>query len=44
MEGIGHEFDKGYIYFAMAFSLGVEILNIRAHSRKPAKAATAPEA
>lgn len=28
-EGIGLEIPKGYIYFAMAFSLGVELLNIR---------------
>lgn len=29
-EGIGTHIDKGYIYFAMAFSLGVEALNLRA--------------
>jgi predicted tellurium resistance membrane protein TerC len=28
-EGIGTHIDKGYIYFAMAFSLLVEILNLR---------------
>ena len=28
-EGFGHYVLKGYIYFAMAFSLGVEMLNIR---------------
>jgi predicted tellurium resistance membrane protein TerC len=28
-EGLGHHIPKGYIYFAMAFSLGVEMLNIR---------------
>jgi len=28
-EGIGQHIEKGYIYFAMAFSLGVEMLNIR---------------
>jgi predicted tellurium resistance membrane protein TerC len=28
-EGLGHHIDKGYIYFAMAFALGVEILNLR---------------
>ncbi len=28
-EGFGHHVPKGYIYFAMAFSLGVEMLNIR---------------
>lgn len=29
-EGFGKKIDKGYIYFAMAFSLGVELLNLRA--------------
>ena len=35
-EGCGRKIDKGYIYFAMAFSLGVELLNLRAehNSRK----------
>ena len=28
-EGLGHHVPKGYVYFAMAFSLGVEALNIR---------------
>ncbi len=28
-EGAGHHIEKGYIYFAMAFSLGVEMLNLR---------------
>ncbi|MDA1054855.1 MAG: TerC family protein [Planctomycetota bacterium] len=28
-EGIGTHFDKGYIYFAMAFAIAVEILNLR---------------
>ena len=27
-DAIGAHIDKGYIYFAMAFSVGVEILNI----------------
>jgi predicted tellurium resistance membrane protein TerC len=31
-EGFGHHVPKGYVYFAMAFSLGVETLNI--HMRK----------
>jgi predicted tellurium resistance membrane protein TerC len=35
-EGVGTHIDKGYIYFAMAFSLGVEMLNLRA-SAKAAK-------
>ena len=29
IEGFGHHVPKGYIYFAMAFSLGVEALNLR---------------
>ncbi len=28
-EGFGKHIEKGYIYFAMAFSLGVELLNMR---------------
>jgi predicted tellurium resistance membrane protein TerC len=28
-EGFGHHVPKGYVYFAMAFSFGVELLNIR---------------
>jgi predicted tellurium resistance membrane protein TerC len=32
-EGVGKHFDRGYIYFAMAFSLVVELLNLRAGSR-----------
>lgn len=32
-EGMGHHIPKGYIYFAMAFSLGVEMLNIRFRKR-----------
>jgi predicted tellurium resistance membrane protein TerC len=35
-DGLGHHVPKGYIYFAMAFSLGVEMLNLRMRSkRKP---------
>jgi predicted tellurium resistance membrane protein TerC len=29
-DGLGEHIPKGYIYFAMAFSLGVELLNLRA--------------
>jgi predicted tellurium resistance membrane protein TerC len=37
-EGFDHHVPKGYVYFAMAFSLGVEMLNIRMRKRstKPA--------
>ena len=30
-DGLGQHIPKGYIYFAMAFSLLVEMLNLRAH-------------
>ena len=33
-DGLHHHIQKGYIYFAMAFSFGVEMLNIRARSKK----------
>ncbi len=32
-EGFDHKVPKGYVYFAMAFSLGVELLNIRARRK-----------
>ena len=32
-EGFDHHVPKGYVYFAMAFSLGVEMLNIRTRKR-----------
>jgi predicted tellurium resistance membrane protein TerC len=38
-EGFGHHVPKGYVYFGMAFSLGVELLNIRLR-----RARTAPVA
>jgi predicted tellurium resistance membrane protein TerC len=34
-EGMGQHIDKGYIYFAMAFSLGVELLNLRMRKAQP---------
>jgi len=33
-EGSGVKMNKGYIYFAMAFSMAVEFLNIRVHRRR----------
>ncbi len=33
-EGIGQHISKGYVYFAMAFSLGVELLNLRMRTQK----------
>jgi predicted tellurium resistance membrane protein TerC len=32
-DGLGQHISKGYIYFAMAFSVFVEFLNLRAHRR-----------
>jgi predicted tellurium resistance membrane protein TerC len=32
-EGAGKHIERGYVYFAMAFSLGVELLNLRFGSR-----------
>ena len=47
-EGFGQHVPKGYVYFAMAFSVGVEMLNIRMRKRSktPAElhAAYEPEA
>ena len=36
-EGFDHHVPKGYVYFAMAFSLGVEMLNINMRKRKTHK-------
>ena len=36
--GFDHELPKGYVYFAMAFSVAVEMLNIRARKRRAAQA------
>ncbi len=33
-DGLGQHVAKGYIYFAMSFSLAVDLLNIRYHSRR----------
>jgi len=35
-EGLGFHIPRGYTYFAMAFSLFVEMLNLKVRSRKPA--------
>jgi len=35
-EGLGQHINKGYIYFAMAFALSVELLNIRVRSKQTA--------
>ncbi len=36
-DAFGQHIGKGYVYFAMAFSLGVEMLNIRSGARRPRK-------
>jgi predicted tellurium resistance membrane protein TerC len=33
-EGMGAHLDRGYVYFAMGFSLFVELLNLRSHARR----------
>lgn len=33
-EGFGQHISKGYIYFAMAFSVGVEVINIKVRAKK----------
>ena len=35
-EGFEHNVPKGYVYFAMAFSVGVELLNIRMRAKHSA--------
>ena len=39
-EGFDQHVPKGYVYFAMAFSVGVEMLNIRMHRRSRRRAST----
>jgi predicted tellurium resistance membrane protein TerC len=38
-EGLGQKVPKGYIYFAMAFSVAVEMLNLRMHKKRAAPVA-----
>jgi predicted tellurium resistance membrane protein TerC len=33
-EGLGQHINKGYIYFAMAFSFGVELLNLKVRKNR----------
>ena len=35
LEGLGKHVEKGYIYFAMAFSLAVEVVNLAVRRRNP---------
>jgi predicted tellurium resistance membrane protein TerC len=41
-EGFDHKVPKGYVYFAMAFSLGVELINIRMRKRSAHKVTLNP--
>lgn len=34
LEGLGQHVEKGYIYFAMAFSLGVEMINMKLRKKR----------
>jgi predicted tellurium resistance membrane protein TerC len=43
-EGLGQHISKGYVYFAMAFSVFVEVLNLRAGKRRGAGSAPHPGA
>jgi predicted tellurium resistance membrane protein TerC len=36
-DGLDHHLPKGYVYFAMAFSVGVEMLNLRVRTRRAAR-------
>ena len=38
-EGCHQHVNKGYIYFAMAFSVGVEMLNIKLRTKQATKVA-----
>ena len=35
LEGFGHHIPKGYIYFAMGFSVFVEMVNLRVRVKRP---------
>jgi predicted tellurium resistance membrane protein TerC len=37
-DALGHHIDKGYVYFAMAFALSVELINMRARKKARARA------
>jgi predicted tellurium resistance membrane protein TerC len=43
-EGLGQHLDKGYIYFAMAFAVAVELVNVQLRPTAPAVAAATAEA
>ena len=38
MEAFGYHIDKGYVYFAMAFAVGIEVVNMQIRKRsRPVK-------
>jgi predicted tellurium resistance membrane protein TerC len=39
-EGFGQHIDKGYIYFAMAFAVGIEMINLRVRKKHLAEKVT----
>jgi predicted tellurium resistance membrane protein TerC len=41
-DGLGQHINKGYVYFAMAFSVGVEMLNLRVRVKAPTVALHQP--
>jgi predicted tellurium resistance membrane protein TerC len=41
-EGVGRHIERGYIYFAMVFSLLVEVLNMRTRKGEAKKGDPAP--
>lgn len=43
-DGLGQKLSKGYVYVAMAFSLGVELLNLRFRARRARPPADAAQA
>ena len=34
-DGLGEHFPRGYVYFAMGFALAVELINLKAGTRRP---------
>jgi len=42
-EGIGQHFPRGYVYFAMAFAIGVELINMKTGVRRARKRAIKAE-
>lgn len=44
IEGMGGHINKGYIYFAMGFSVGVEMLNLRMMRKRLLRVAKPPDA